>query len=159
MLEVKIHSLSVDAVSNQPVIILREPESGKLLPIWIGQNEATAILLRLQGVEPPRPLTHDLLRNILEDLGYEVSKVEITRLAEGTFFAQLVLDREGQTMMVDARPSDSIALAVRTGSPLYVAEEVLEEAGLEPEVDEEEEVERFRAFLEEITPEDFVPPS
>jgi hypothetical protein len=160
VIEVRIHSLNVDADTNQPVIILRDAESGKLLPIWIGHNEATAILLKLQRVEPPRPLTHDLLFNAIRDMGFVLQRVEITRLEESTFYASLVLRGEEKTIAVDARPSDSIALAVRAHAPIFVAEDVIEEAGLIPdeEYDEEAEVERFRDFLENVNPQDFMPP-
>jgi uncharacterized protein len=159
VLQVRIHSLNVDATTNQPVIILREPESGKLLPIWIGHNEATAILLKLQRVEPPRPMTHDLLLNTIRELGFTIDRIEITRLEDSTFFAAIVVRSDNRTVSIDARPSDSIALAVRANAPIMVAEQVLEEAGLVPdeEYDEEAEVERFRDFLENINPQDFMP--
>jgi hypothetical protein len=160
---VSIASLSVDATSNQPVVILRPVDDdgaeARLLPIWIGHPEATAILLALQDVEPPRPMTHDLLNSVISSLDHLVERIEITRLEEGTFYAAIVLRGEEQSIAVDARPSDSIALAVRTGSPIYVAEEVLSEAAVLAEVvteiDEEAEVEQFREFLEEVDPSDF----
>jgi bifunctional DNase/RNase len=159
VLQVRIHSLNIDATTNQPVIILREPESGRLLPIWIGHNEATAILLKLQQVEAPRPMTHDLLLNTITDLGFIVERIEITRLEDSTFYGALVLRGEERTIAIDARPSDAIALAVRANVPVYVAEQVLDDAGLLPdeEYDEEAEVERFRDFLENIDPSDFMP--
>lgn len=161
MIEVRLASLGVDSRSNSPVVILRplDEEEGhnRVLPIWIGTPEATSILLALQGAEPPRPMTHDLMQNVVETLGYMVQRVEITRLEEGTFYAALVLRGEDQTFAIDARPSDSIALAIRTGAPLFVAEDVLEEAAVEaePDLDEEAEVEAFRDFLEHIEPSDF----
>ena len=161
MIHVLIASLSMDSESNQPVILLRpvgEPEgAGRLLPIWIGHPEATAILLALQGVDPPRPMTHDLLAGVLEATGFIVERVEVTRLEEGTFYAALVLRGEERTVVIDARPSDSIALAVRTGCPIFVAEDVLDEAAVaeEQNVDEEAEVERFREFLDHVDPDDF----
>lgn len=161
MIHVRIASLSMDSVSNQPVILLRpvdDPEGqGRILPIWIGHAEATAILLALQGVEPPRPMTHDLLKGVLDSVDLVVERVEITRLEEGTFYAALVLRGEERAVAVDARPSDSIALAVRTGSPIFVDEDVLEEAAVaeQNDVNEEEEVERFREFLDHVDPEDF----
>lgn len=160
MIQVRIHSLNVDATTQQPVIILRDPESGKLLPIWIGHSEATAILLKLQQVEPPRPMTHDLLFNLITELGFVLERVEITRLEESTFYAALIVRAEDRTVAVDSRPSDSIALAVRAHVPILVAEDVMEEAGLIPdeEYDEEAEVERFRDFLENVNPGDFLPP-
>ncbi len=162
MVHVRIASLSVDSTSNQPVIILRptddEQAAGRLIPIWIGQNEATAILLALQGIAPPRPMTHDLLKSVIEHLGASITRIEITRIEGGTFFASIILSSEGgASVEVDARPSDSIALAVRTGAPIYVAEQVLDEAAVVEvtEQDEEAEVERFREFLEDVDPSDF----
>lgn len=159
MLEVTIHSLNVDAVTNSPVVLLRDSggTDQRLLPIWIGHGEAMAILLRLQEVDPPRPMTHDLLQNMLDTLGFLVERVEITRLEEGTFFAAIILRGEERRLAIDARPSDSMALAVRTGAPIFVAEDVWEEASLEPQdtVDEDEEVERFRQFLDHVDPADF----
>ena len=162
MIPVGIASLSVDSVSNQPVIILRpvgeEGAGGRLVPIWIGQNEATAILLALQDISPPRPMTHDLLKEAIEALGAEVTRVEITRIEGGTFYALIVLSGPGDSVLeVDARPSDSIALAGRTGAQIFIAEQVLDEAAVveATEEDEEEQVERFREFLEGVDPEDF----
>ncbi len=164
MIRVRIASLSVDYSTNQPVIILRPLEASdapdhRLVPIWIGHPEASAILFALQDVEPPRPLTHDLLRNVIENLGYSVQRVEITRLEEGTFYAIVVLSDEVREFQIDARPSDSIALAVRTQSPIFMSEDVLEEAGVVPEdiseEDAEGELEKFREFLEHVDPSDF----
>ena len=162
MIEVRIASLALDPRTNQPVIVLKplveEPGEGRLLPIWIGHPEATAILLALEGAEPSRPLTHDLMRNMLDTLGTSVERVEITRVEEGTFFASLVLHDDDHSFEIDARPSDSIALAIRTGAPLFVAEEVLDSnsVGDEPGgVDEEAELAAFRDFLDSVQPEDF----
>lgn len=162
MIPVRIASLSVDSASNQPVIILRpvhdEGGSGRLVPIWIGQTEATAILLALQDISPPRPMTHDLLKDTIESLGARVERVEITRIDSGTFYALVILSGPGDmTLEVDARPSDSIALAVRTGAPIFIAEQVLEEAAVVEvtEEDEETQVERFREFLDGVDPSDF----
>lgn len=161
MIHVRIAALSLDSTSNQPVILLRpveEPDGeGRLLPIWIGQAEATAILLALQGVDTPRPMTHDLLKGVLDSVDFSVDRVEITRLDEGTFYAALVLRGEERSIAVDARPSDSIALAVRAGAPIFVAESVLDEAAIpeEPDFDEEAAVEEFREFLDHVDPSDF----
>ncbi|HET6350645.1 MAG TPA: bifunctional nuclease family protein [Coriobacteriia bacterium] len=160
MVQVRIASLAVDPRTNQPVIILKpledQPNSDRLLPIWIGHPEATAILLAIEGIETPRPMTHDLFIDTLEALDSYVERVEITRVEDGTFFAALVLRGEERTRIVDARPSDSIALAVRTGAPLYVAEDVLESAAMhDVAVDEDAEIEEFRRFLENVDPEDF----
>jgi uncharacterized protein len=163
VIEVRIASLAVDPRSNQPVIILRPLDdaagNGRILPIWIGQPEATAILLALEDVDLPRPLTHDLLKNVLDALDAYVERVEITRVEDGTFYAALIVRAEERRMAVDARPSDSIALAVRTGAPLYVAENVMETAAVADElgevIDEEAELQEFREFLEHVDPEDF----
>jgi uncharacterized protein len=161
VIEVRIASLAVDPRSNQPVIILRpleDSEPSRVLPIWIGQPEATAILLALEGVDLPRPLTHDLMKNLIETLDAYVERVEITRVEEGTFFAALIVRAEERTLAVDARPSDSIALAVRVGAPVFVAEDVMESAAVSDEsgeIDEEAELQAFREFLEHVNPEDF----
>ncbi len=141
--------------SNQPIVLLRDNETEKFLPIWIGAVEATAIAFAQQGVQSERPLTHDLLRDVIVGLGFSLNRVDITELRDGIFYAELVFDN-GVT--VSARPSDAIALALRTSAPLFVAEEVLEEAGIEMPAEEEEaeaEVEAFREFLDQVTPEDF----
>lgn len=160
MVHVRIASLALDPRSNQPVIVLKplddEPGHGRLLPIWIGHPEATAILLAIEGVETPRPMTHDLLRGVVESLDAYLERVEITRVEEGTFYAALVLRGEERTRVVDARPSDSIALALRTGAPIFVSEEVLNAAAVADEpLDEDAEVEEFRRFLDHVDPEDF----
>jgi len=140
--------------SQQPIILLRESSGERYLPIWIGPVEATAIAFAQQGVVPPRPLTHDLLKDVLEATGHQLNEVRITEMKDGVFYAILVL---GGSIEVSARPSDSIALALRTGSRIVCSEEVLDEAGLAAPEDQEEEVEKFREFLDHITPEDFVP--
>ncbi len=155
MIPVHIHSIGVDQTSGQPVVLLREDEGGRVMPIWIGHPEATAILIATEGIEPPRPMTHDLMLSVFQSVGLVLERVEVTRLEDGTFFAALVLRGEERTMAVDARPSDSLALAVRVGCPIFVHEEVMDEAGVVPEEDEEDEVERFRAFLDHVNPEDF----
>ncbi len=138
--------------SNQPIVLLRESDGSRYLPIWVGASEATAIAFAQQGVVPPRPLTHDLLRDILEAIGTTLTEVQITEMRDGVFYAVLVL---GDGVEVSARPSDSIALALRTGSRIVCSEEVLDEAGLDVPDDQEEEVEKFREFLDNITAEDF----
>jgi bifunctional DNase/RNase len=138
--------------SNQPIVLLRESAGSRYLPIWVGASEATAIAFAQQGVVPPRPLTHDLLKDILEATGNALTEVQITELRDGVFYALLIL---GEGIEVSARPSDSIALALRTGSRIVCAEDVLEEAGLDVPDDQEEEVEKFREFLDNITAEDF----
>jgi len=138
--------------SNQPIVLLRETGGERYLPIWIGAVEATAIAFAQQGVTPPRPLTHDLMKNVLEATGQELSEVRITDVRDGVFYAELVF-ANGQE--VSARPSDSIALALRTGARIVCAEEVLDEAGLAVPAEQEDEVEAFREFLDHVSPEDF----
>jgi bifunctional DNase/RNase len=138
--------------SNQPIVLLRESAGDRYLPIWVGAVEATAIAFAQQGVVPPRPLTHDLLKDVLTATGNQLTEVQITEVRDGVFYALLVL---GEGIEVSARPSDSIALALRTGSRIVCSEAVLDEAGLEVPNDQEEEVERFREFLDQISPEDF----
>jgi bifunctional DNase/RNase len=163
MLQVRIAGLNLDAVTQQPVLILKplDDEAGgeenRVLPIWIGHAEATAILLTLQDIEPPRPMTHDLLKSAIEACNHFVLRVEVTRLEAGTYYAAIVLRGEEREVAIDARPSDSIALAVRCACPIFVSEDVFAEASVEvTEVDEEEEVERFRDFLEHVDPSDFM---
>jgi bifunctional DNase/RNase len=155
MLLVGIHGLGLDQSTDQPVVLLKEQDGLRILPIWIGHPEATAILIALEGVSLPRPMTHDLLLSSIIASGLKVERVEITRLEAGTFYASLVLDGEKGAVLLDARPSDSIALAVRAGCPILVAEEVLDEAGIVPDEEAEQEVERFRDFLDRVDPEDF----
>jgi hypothetical protein len=133
MIEVTIESIRVSLMTQNRIVILREEGSDRFIPIWIGPFEADAITLQLQGLEVPRPLTHDLLKNVIEKLGAEVLHVVISGLEKNTYFARIVLEVEGDTIEIDSRPSDAIALAVRASAPLYVAEEVMQHAGMEPE--------------------------
>jgi bifunctional DNase/RNase len=130
MIPVTIHSVGLDQTSGQPIVLLREEDGERVMPIWIGQPEATAILMAMEGIEAPRPMTHDLLLSVIESQGLMLERVEITRLEGGTFFAALVLRGEEKTVALDARPSDSMALAVRAGCPILVSEAVFEEAGV-----------------------------
>jgi len=163
MIHVRIASLAMDPNTTQPVIVLKplveEPGHGRLLPIWIGHPEATAILLALEGAQPPRPLSHDLMKSLLEALDAYVERVEITRVESGTFFAAIVVRGEERTIIVDARPSDSIALAIRMNAPIFVAEDVLDSAGVPDDIgdvnDEEAQLAEFREFLDAVDPEDF----
>ncbi|MGI8434239.1 MAG: bifunctional nuclease family protein [Nocardioidaceae bacterium] len=152
MREVDVVGVRVEMPSNQPIVLLRESSGDRYLPIWVGAVEATAIAFAQQGVVPPRPLTHDLLKDVLSATGNELDEVRITEVRDGVFYATLVLS--GGTE-VSARPSDSIALALRTGSRIVCSDDVLEEAGLEVPDEQEEEVEKFREFLDQINPEDF----
>lgn len=138
--------------SNSPVVLLRETSGERYVPIWIGAVEATAIAFAQQGVVPPRPLTHDLLRGVLEATGRTLEEVRITEMKDGVFYALLVLDGGVE---ISARPSDSIALALRTGSRIVCAEDLLADVGLAVPEEQEEEVEKFREFLDQVSPEDF----
>jgi bifunctional DNase/RNase len=150
--EVDVVGVRVEMPSNQPIVLLREAAGDRYLPIWIGPVEATAIAFAQQGVVPPRPLTHDLVKDLLEAFGQDLTEVRITEVKDGVFYALLVF---GSGVEVGARPSDAIALALRTGTRIVCADEVLSEAGLAVPDEQEEEVEKFREFLDQITPEDF----
>ncbi|HLM19111.1 MAG TPA: bifunctional nuclease family protein [Acidimicrobiia bacterium] len=162
MIPMSLVGVRVEVPSNQPIVLLRENEGQRYLPIFIGQPEATAIVYALQGTETPRPMTHDLFKSVLDDLGTKVLQVIITELHDGTFFAEIEFARDGGTYRISSRPSDAIALAVRYGDPvpIFAHEDVLEEAGVLFEQDEdgeveEEQIEQFREFLDQVRPEDF----
>lgn len=153
----EIVGVRVELPSNQPIVLLKEIDGGRYLPIWIGAGEATAIATALEGVQPVRPLTHDLMSSILDAAGVLPVRVVLTEMRDSVFYADLALDVGGKEIRVSSRPSDAIALAVRTGTPVFAHPDVLEEAGVVfEEEDEEEEVARFREFLEEATVEDFL---
>lgn len=133
MIEVVIASIRVSLMSQNRIVELREEGGDRILPIWIGPFEAESITLQLQGVDVPRPLTHDLLKSVIESLGGEVLHILISGLEKSTYFARIVLDVDGDTIEIDSRPSDAIALAVRVNAPIYVTEEVMDQAGLRPE--------------------------
>ena len=147
--EVRVVGIRVEQPQNQPVLLLRESNGDRYLPIWIGQSEAAAIALEQQGVEPARPLTHDLIRDLIAALGHSLKEVRIVDLQEGTFYADLIFDRD---IKVSARPSDSVAIALRVGVPIYVEEAVLAEAGLliPDENDEEADGRRARGRGREV---------
>lgn len=156
MLDLEVVGVRVEMPSNNPIVLLRERGSGRYLPIWVGAVEATAIAYAQQGIVPPRPLTHDLLRDMLGALGVTVTEVRITALEDGVFYAVIALSTGTE---VSARPSDAIALALRVDAPIRGADEVLDVAGIElpdeEEPAEENEVEKFREFLDQVSPEDF----
>lgn len=154
---VELVGVRIELPTNQPIVLLREVGGQRFLPIWIGANEATAIAFALEGVQPQRPLTHDLLKLSIEALGSNVDRVVVTELRDGIYYADLVFVADGTEVTVSSRPSDAIALAARTGSPIYVFPGVLEEAGVEirEEDEEEDEIRRFRNFLDSVNPEDF----
>lgn len=166
MVEVRLRAVRVDLQSNTPVLLLQETEGeGRTLPIFIGTPEAAAIAYALQGVAMPRPMTHDLIRDLLSSLEVAVERVVITELRSSTYYAELQLRRGSERQVVSSRPSDAVAVAVRTGSPLYVADDLMDAEGIilaiEPADDDEDEesseelVGQFRQFLDTIRPEDF----
>ncbi|MBH0118453.1 bifunctional nuclease family protein [Rhodococcus sp. NPDC003382] len=152
MSEMRIVGIRVEQPQNQPVLLLREADGDRYLPIWIGQMEATAIALEQQGVEPARPLTHDLIKNLLEAFGHVLQEIRIVDLQEGTFYADMIFQGG---MRVSCRPSDAVAVALRVGVPVFVEEPVLAEAGLVMPDEREDEVEKFKEFLESVSPDDF----
>jgi len=161
---VRVLGLAVDG-SMQPVVLLTPLDGGDgprtLVPIWVGTQEAASISVAVSGEEPPRPLSHDLMKRLLDTVGASVDRVDVTRIEDGTFYAELSLTTGTGPVVLDCRPSDAIALATRAGAPLFVAESVLADAGVLEEEDEvdpeeaEERVEEFRRFLDEVDPEDF----
>ena len=161
MYEMLIYGVSFDLVGKQPIVLLKTADGNKFLPIWIGHPEAAAILMRLQSQAPPRPMTHDLLSDMLEQLGAQVIRITVTELRENTFYAQITVVQDGNEIEVDSRPSDAIALAIRAEAPIFAADRVIEESAIEFEGDEvteeqlEEEVTKFKHFLEEVTPYQF----
>jgi bifunctional DNase/RNase len=155
MIEMELTGVRVELPTNQPIVLLRERGGERYLPIWIGASEAAAIALSLQGVVTPRPMTHDLLKNILEDLAVLPSRIVVTELRDSTFYASIELQRGTDHFEVSSRPSDAIALAVRMEIPIFASEDVLDEAAILIPGDEDEEVEKFREFLDNVSPEDF----
>ena len=156
--EMVVESVRVHMLSSQHVVILREADAERYLPIWIGSWEAQSIAMKLQGVEAERPLTHDLLASILEELGAGVRHILVSDLADETFRARIILVQGGSDHEIDARPSDAVALAVRTGSPIFATEAVLDRAGVIPEADEEEKLSVFRDFVNSLDPDAAGPP-
>ena len=154
----QIYGVSFDMVGKQPIGLLKTVDGNRFLPIWIGHPEAAAILMKLQGAQTPRPMTHDLLNDLLEQLEAKCERVSVTELRDNTFYASITISVNGSEIEIDSRPSDAIALAVRCQAPIFAAEEVIEESSIEFEhevEDQEEVVERFKDFLDEVSPEDF----
>jgi hypothetical protein len=153
-----IYGVSFDMVGKQPIVLLKAVDSNKFLPIWIGHPEAAAILMKLQGATTPRPMTHDLLCDMLNELDVRCTQVAVTELRDNTFFAAVTLQVDGREVEIDSRPSDALAIAVRAGAPIYAADEVIAESAIEFEhevEDTEEVVDRFKEFLDQVSPEDF----
>ena len=156
MIEVTVQQLGLDRTSNSPVVILREKEGTRVLPIWIGPAEASAIAMELQGLKPARPMTHDLLKTVITGLGASVRRILISSLKDKTYFAELWLAREDHLFQLDARPSDSIALALRVQAPIFTDDGLLEQAledGTSPDPDTA--AQQLRAWLERMDPQDF----
>ena len=150
LIEMVVESVRVHTLSTQHVVILKEAVRDRYLPIWIGPWEANAIALKLQGVSPERPLTHDLFAKTLLELGVAVRRIVVSDLADETFRARIVLEQGGQTKEIDARPSDAIALAIRVGAPIYATDSVLDRAGVIPDSDQEEKLSVFRQFVNSL---------
>jgi bifunctional DNase/RNase len=156
-----IYGVSFDLVGKQPIVLLKTAEGNKFLPIWIGHPEAAAILMKLQSQAPPRPMTHDLMSELLEQLEAQIVRITVTELRENTFYAQITVQQDGREIEIDSRPSDAIALAIRADAPIFAADRVIEESAIEFEGDDvdqevlEAEVAKFKHFLDEVTPEDF----
>ena len=158
MHEMVIYGVSFDLVGKQPIVLLKTADGNKFLPIWIGHPEAAAILMKLQGASTPRPMTHDLVTDMLQQLDAQVIRICVTELRENTFYASITLQQDGSEIEVDSRPSDAIALAVRAEAPIFAADRVIEESAIEfegEEVNEDEIVDEFRKFLENVTPAEF----
>jgi len=152
MIEVMVEKLGLDSSTNSYVVILREKGGTRLLPIWIGQPEAESIMMEIKGVRPPRPLTHDLCKRLITGLGGSLRRVQITQVKENTYFAELHIQRDGETIQVDARPSDSIAIALRLETPIFAQESLLTDISLQ-EADAEGEEEEFTTEEESFEPE------
>ena len=163
MQKMEIYGVSFDMVGKQPIVLLKTADGNKFLPIWIGHPEAAAILMKLQGASTPRPMTHDLVTDMLGHLDARVVRIAVTELRDNTFYALITVAVDGTEVEIDSRPSDAIALAVRADAPIFAADAVIEESAIEFEneehVSEEDVVEEFKKFLEEVKPEDFSPES
>ena len=163
-----LYGVSFEPIGKQPIVLLKTLDEDRFLPIWIGHPEAAAILMKLQGASPPRPMTHDLLTEVVSELKAEVVRVTVTELRENTYFAKITIVQDGQELEIDSRPSDAIALAVRCEAQIFVADDVVEESGIEFQAGDDEQVslvtassladldpEEFSKFIESVTPEEF----
>jgi len=168
MREMTLYGVSFEPIGKQPIVLLKTADDDKFLPIWIGHPEAAAILMKLQGSAAPRPMTHDLLNDVISELQGEIVKVTVTELRENTFYARITIVQNGREVEIDSRPSDAIALAVRCDARIFASEEVIEELAIEFQADDDEQPAlitassladldpaEFRKFLENVTPEEF----
>ena len=153
-IEMTIKGLMVDPITNMPIIILRDKEGQKVLPIWVGIFEANAIALQIENIATPRPMTHDLLRNVIQDLHASVQKIVVCDLQENTFYALIYLSLDGSTHAIDARPSDAIALALRTRAPIFVEDAVIDHAKTVDFAPEPADTDRLQKWLESLDPDD-----
>ena len=159
MRQVQIYGVSFDMVGKQPIVLLKTVDDNRFLPIWIGHPEAAAILMKLQGADTPRPMTHDLMVELLGHGGAKVERISVTELRDNTFYAVITVSVAGTEIEIDSRPSDALALAVRVEAPIFVAEEVIDESSIEFDQnieDNEQVVEKFKDFLDDVSPEDFM---
>ena len=154
MQEMVIYGVSFDMVGKQPIVLLKAVDTNKFLPIWIGHPEAAAILMKLQGASTPRPMTHDLLKNVISDLKASVRKIVVSDLKDNTFFALIYLDVSGETVAIDARPSDAIALALRARAPIFVEESVIDNAKPFDPGGEKPDTDRLQKWLENLDPDE-----
>jgi uncharacterized protein len=167
MREMTLYGVSFEPIGKQPIVLLKTADDDKFLPIWIGHPEAAAILMKLQGASPPRPMTHDLLTDVVSELQGEVVRVTVTEMRENTYYARITIVQNGREVEIDSRPSDAIALAVRCDAQIFATEDVIEESGIDFQTDEEEpglvtaslladlDPAEFRKFLETVTVEEF----
>jgi bifunctional DNase/RNase len=168
MREMTLYGVSFEPIGKQPIVLLKTADDDKFLPIWIGHPEAAAILMKLQGASPPRPMTHDLFTDVISELQGEIVKVEVTELRENTFYARITIVQDGREVEIDSRPSDAIALAVRCDARIFASEDVIAESGIEFQAEDEDQPglvtasslsdldpAEFRKFLETVTPEEF----
>ena len=158
MREMTLYGVSFEPVGKQPIVLLKTADDDKFLPIWIGHPEAAAILMKLQGASTPRPMTHDLVTDMLDQLDAQVIRITVTELKESTFYASITVQQNGSEVEIDSRPSDAIALAVRADAPIFAADDVIEESAIEfegEEVNEDEIVDEFKKFLDDVSPDQF----
>jgi bifunctional DNase/RNase len=153
-IEMSIKGLMVDPISNMPIVILRDKDGTRTLPIWVGMFEANAIALQIENISTPRPMTHDLLRNVLHDLKAAVEKIVVCDLQDGTFYALIYLRVHGEVLAIDSRPSDAIALALRTRAPIFVEEAVIDSAKTVDVASDKSDAERLQKYLESLDPDD-----
>lgn len=156
MIKMSLVGVRVELPANQPIVLLQEDEGERFLPIWIGAFEATAIAFALQGVQTPRPMTHDLFKIVLGDLDVDVKQIVINDLVDGTFYAEITMKQADTDYKVSARPSDAIALAVRMEVPIFAEEKVLDEASILMDTNDEDKIQQFRDFLDHVEPRDFI---